>query len=68
MIHGLDHCDQFFNYVFALLIYLIAMIRTIPIKIDSGSFVMERFVVKRTPKVIVLTIDLLKDVKKGFLD
>ncbi|KAI7996284.1 Serine/threonine-protein kinase ATR [Camellia lanceoleosa] len=57
--------------------HTVAMIRTILVKIDSGSFVMERFVVKRTPKAGVSFLRVMttlknepmtiKDDKKGHI-
>ncbi|GMP96154.1 hypothetical protein CsSME_00044922 [Camellia sinensis var. sinensis] len=69
--------DAYRQFFIDTMLMVEATIRTILIKIDSGSFVMERFVVKRTPKAGVSFLRVMttlknepmtiKDDKKGHI-
>ncbi|KAI8027905.1 Mechanosensitive ion channel protein 8 [Camellia lanceoleosa] len=69
--------DAYRQFFIDIMLMVEAMIRTILVKIDSGSFVMERFAVKRTPKAGVSFLRVMttlknepmtiKDDKKGHI-
>ncbi|KAI7998263.1 Mechanosensitive ion channel protein 4 [Camellia lanceoleosa] len=69
--------DAYRQFFIGTMLMVEAMIRTILVKIDSGSFVMEWFIVKRTPKAGVSFLRVMttlknepmtiKDDKKGHI-